>query len=169
MRAVVAFLIACALAAVIPLWAPGRMAQPTIAFPGWPPALEGHPLRALPLTDRESRFTRDFPGRIARFTDGRREWVARWVSAPTRTLHPAADCFRGSGYAITPLPLYRDVQGQSWGAFRAEKPSERLLVREIIRDGAGRTWSDASAWYWAATLNRTHGPWWAYTVAERAP
>jgi hypothetical protein len=168
MRAVVVFLIACALAAAAPLLEPTG-AAPLPPFPGWPAALEGHGLRPLPLSAREARFTQSFAGRVARFTDGRREWVVRWVAAPTRMLHPAADCFRGAGYTVTPLPLVCDAEGRHWGAFRAEKPSERLRVRECIRDDAGNSWSDASAWYWAAVLNRTRGPWWAYTVAERAP
>src|SRR5262244_3280163 len=72
-------------------------------FPGWPTHYEGRALVELPLTPREATFTQDFPGRVGRFSDGQREIIIRWVGAPTRLLHSAADCFRGSGYAITPI------------------------------------------------------------------
>ncbi|HOF87284.1 MAG TPA: archaeosortase/exosortase family protein [Armatimonadota bacterium] len=168
-RAIALFLAVCVAAAVIPCWTPPRAPRALTAFPGWPAALEGTPLRALPLSAREARFSRDFPGRVGRFSDGRREWIIRWVTTPTRTLHPAADCFRGSGYRLTPLALHVDAAGRRWGACLAARAGERLRVRECIVDGDGRHWSDVSAWYWAALLDRTRGPWWAYTVAERAP
>ena len=31
----------------------------------------------------------------------------------------------------------------------------------------GGSFCDVSAWYWAASLGRTRGPWWAVTVVER--
>jgi len=167
MRGVILFLLACALAAAAPLWSPTPSRLANEAFPGWPVSFEGNQLRALPHTAREKEFERGFPGRIGRFTDGRRELIVRWVTRETRMLHPAADCFRGLGYAVKPGTLYRDESGHCWSAFTARKGVERLRVRELIADTAGHTWSDPSAWYWAATLQRTRGPWWAYTVAER--
>jgi hypothetical protein len=167
MRGIILFLLAGALAAAVPLWSPPPSRPAGDAFPGWPSTFEGAPLRALPRTEREERFERGFPGRIGRFTDGRRELIARWVRQETRMLHPAVDCFRGLGYVVKPGPLHRDASGRCWSTFTARKGAERLRVRELITDAAGHTWSDMSAWYWAATLQRTRGPWWAYTVAER--
>ncbi len=166
-RAIALFALICLLAAAVPLASRSEHLV-TEDFPGWPVAMEGAALQPLPLSAREARFSRDFPGRVGRFSDGRREWIVRWVTTPTRTLHPAADCFRGSGYRITPLPLHVDAAGRHRGAFLAECADERLRVRECVVDGEGRQWSDVSAWYWAALLTRTRGPWWAYTVAERA-
>jgi hypothetical protein len=49
----------------------------------------------------------------------------------------------------------------------ATRGSERLRVRERIYTAAGDSWTDVSSWYWQAVLERTTGPWWAITVAER--
>ncbi len=97
MRDLILFVICCALAGIAPFLKPERT--------------------ALPLSDREQRFVSGFPGRIARFTDGKREIIVRWVTRETRMLHPAADCFRGMGYAIRPLPIYIDERGRHWGSF----------------------------------------------------
>ena len=119
-------------------------------FPGWPTRYEGRALIELPLTPREAAFVQDFPGRVGRFSDGRREIIIRWVGAPTRRLHPAADCFRGSGYGITPLPVRRDAAGAAMGCFRASHAARRMTVCELIRDEHGESWPDVSAWYWHA-------------------
>ncbi|HEY9286186.1 MAG TPA: hypothetical protein VIP46_22230 [Pyrinomonadaceae bacterium] len=135
-------------------------------FPGWPTHFEGRALTRLPLTEREERFGGDFPGRVARFTDGRRELVVRFVTGATRKLHPASDCFAGIGYRVRPLPLRVDGAGARWGAFTAERGGDRLRVYERIYAEAGGSWEDASAWYWAALGGASAGPWWAVTVAE---
>lgn len=156
-----------AAAALAPFAAkPPAPAIPAAAFPGWPDSFEGRPLTSLPLAGREAGFVRGFPGRVGRFSDGRREIVARWVVEPTRRLHPSADCFRGLGYRIAPADSERDALGRRWGAFRAVKGAQTLLVRELIAGADGRSWSDVSSWYWPAALGRAAGPWWAWTVAE---
>jgi hypothetical protein len=102
--ALTSFLLAAALAAMAPLWqcASAPSTEPTPAFAGWPDNFEGRPLTALPLTAAETRFAAGFPGRTARFTDGRREIIMRWIAAPSRKLHPASDCLRSTGYSIQP-------------------------------------------------------------------
>ncbi|MHB9026928.1 MAG: hypothetical protein ACYC7E_22565 [Armatimonadota bacterium] len=166
MRAVIPFIVTCLLAAIVPLYSPTVHHDPT-PFPGWPTSFDGVPLQALPLTTRERQFAQKFPGKIGRFTDGRREIVIRWVTQETRTLHSAADCFRGTGYTIMPAPLIRDTHHRYWSTFTAHKGGEQLRVRELITDTDGHAWNDVSAWYWSAVFQRTHGPWWAYSVAER--
>lgn len=168
--ATAAFLAAVAVAAACPLLprSPAPLESAAGTFPGWPPTFEGRALTELPLTSREREFVRDFPGRIARFSDGYREIILRWVTAPTRKLHPASDCFRGIGFAITPLPLRRDFAGKPMGCFRANHGPEQLTVCEMIRDDAGNTWSDVSAWYWTALFNSSRAPWWSVVVAEKS-
>jgi hypothetical protein len=136
-------------------------------FPGWPTSFEGRGLTQLPLSEREERFAGDFPGRIGRFTDGRREVIVRFVTDATRKLHPASDCFAGVGYRVRPLPLRVDEAGARWGSFTAERGGERLRVYERIHADSGGSWEDVSAWYWATAGGRSPGPWWAVTVAER--
>lgn len=165
------FTASCLLAAALPLREARdeRREASSASFPGWPATFEGRALHPLPLTEREERFAADFPGRIGRFSDGQRELVLRWVEAPTRQLHPAEDCFRGLGYTLVPQPSSRGADGATWHHFHAERAGTALRVSEAITDGAGGRWTDASAWYWSALLGRTKGPWWAITVAERAP
>src|SRR5262245_24389500 len=79
-----AFLLSAVAAAIVPLMdKAGGSASTSTRFGGWPTHYEGLALTELPLTQREVAFTRDFPGRVGRFTDGRREIIVRWVNAPT--------------------------------------------------------------------------------------
>ena len=163
------FFVGALVAALLPLQdrtASGVAAMP-VAFPGWPLHYDGHPLQQMPLARRELAFVRDFPGRVGRFSDGRREIILRWVGAPTRRLHPAAECFRASGYSIAALPAHRDGSGAPMGCFHASRGDESLKVCELIRDEQGQSWPDVSAWYWHVLLGTSTAPWWSLVVAER--
>jgi len=167
-RRVHLFLILCLAAALVPFLRGGSSGPaPTSSFPGWPPALDETPLVPLPLCEVDRRFTESFPGRIGKFTDGRREILIRWVPGATRKLHPASDCFRGMGYRVEPRPVMADALGRRWGSFAAARGGERAVVFERIYGGEGNQWSDVSAWYWSALLGRTSGPYWAVTLIER--
>ena len=162
-----ALLLAGTVAALAPLLERTRAAAADTPFPGWPSHYEGRQLTALPLTPRETAFVRDFPGRVGRFSDGRREIIIRFVGAPSRRLHSAADCLRASGYGITPLPARRDSSGATMGCFRATLHGAGMTVCELIRDDLGNSWSDVSAWYWDGMLRSSPPPWWSFVVAER--
>jgi hypothetical protein len=169
----VIYMIACSLAAAIPLLPTHSRDLATnssgATFPGWPTHFEGRTLTRLPLSEREERFGRDFPGKVARFTDGEREIIIRWVWEATRRLHPASDCFEGIGYRVRPAALRVDEAGARWGSFTATRGGEGLRVYErIYRDGGRDGWTDVSSWYWSAALSeKSAGPWWAITVAEK--
>jgi hypothetical protein len=167
--ALAAFFVAVIAAALAPLV--GRASDSVVVananFPGWPTTYEGRALTELPLTPREAAFVQDFPGRVGRFTDDRREIIIRWVGAPTRRLHPAADCFRGSGYSVTPMPVRKDAAGAAMSCFRASHGADTLVVCELIRDQRGASWPDVSAWYWSGMLGTSAAPWWSFVVAER--
>jgi hypothetical protein len=166
--AVIVFALACAGAALAPLiQGPQAKVAGADGFPGWPAQFEGAALTQLPLSPIEERFGQNFPGRVGRFTDGRREIILRWVAAGTRKLHPAGDCFKANGYALVALPI-SVKDGQRWSGFTAERGTQKLEVRERIHDAAGAQWSDVSSWYWAVQLGKTSGPWWAVTVARSA-
>ena len=168
--AALAFLIAAISAALAPLLVQGDRGRADLftGFPGFPSTFEGQQLSPLALTPREALLSRDFPGRVGRFSDGKREIIVRWVAEPTRRLHPAADCFRGIGYTITPLPLRKAATGSPMGCFRATRHDGAMTVCEAIRDEHGQTWPDASSWYWNALLGETHGPWWSVVIAEKS-
>ena len=136
-------------------------------FPGWPARFDGKPLQQLELSEREERFIRDFPGHIARFTDGEREFIIRWTVQPSRTIQSAWDRFHGLGYKLHFGPIWRDQQGDPWRTFEAINPDESLRVSEQIHDEAGNSWTDISSWYWAALLGKTDGPWWLVTIIEK--
>jgi len=170
-RALGLHLIVCALAAAAP-FVP-RPPRPAAAAPfAWPAAFpsqfEGRALTALPLGERDRRFADDFPGQIGRFSDGAREIILRHTTRATRRLHPASDCLRASGFAIDPLPARRGPDGRTWGCFAARKPPDALRVCEQVRDAAGRSWPDPSAWYWPALTGASPGPWSSTTIVERA-
>ncbi len=163
------FLIICVAVALVPLAMGSKSAsinsKEKSGFPGWPTTFENRALTRLPLSALEARFARDFPGHIARFTDGKREVIMRWVATPTRKLHPAADCFRANGYIVTPRPI-REAGDQRWATFFAVHGTAKFLVSERIHDQSGRQWSDVSAWYWANQIGDGGGSW-AVTVAQR--
>ena len=168
MKRLAVFYAMCALAAATP-WLRDR-AEPTTVheFPGWPMQFEGAALRAVPLEERERRFTEGFPGKIAKFQAGDRQLVLRWVERPTRQLHPAADCYRGSGYQTEPAPMRTGPDGRRWSCFAAHHDDDSVQVCEQLRDNAGNWWPDVSAWYWAALVGQSEGPWWAVTMIEPA-
>jgi len=172
MRRITFYVAACLLAALSPwLFAqskPQCCESSQLLLPVWPESFEGRTLTRLPLSEREQRFSRDFPGQTARFTDGQREIIIRRVTEATRKLHPASDCFESIGYRVRPLPLRIDKTGARWGSFMAARGGERLRVYErIYTDDGGSSWSDVSAWYWAAMDGKDVGAWWSVVIAEK--
>lgn len=136
-------------------------------FPGWPKQFDGLTLRQLDLSGHGERFARDFPGQIASFTDGEREFIIRWLTRPSRSVRSAWDCFQGTGHTLNVgLLIWRDPQGRRWRTFDAKGSDETLRVFERIYDDAGQIWTDVSSWYWAALLRKTEGPWWIVTIVE---
>ncbi|MEO5672953.1 MAG: hypothetical protein ABIR26_19865 [Ramlibacter sp.] len=162
-----ALLPACALWGAVATWArPAAAEGPRRQALELPTQWQGQPLRPLALSDVEQRFARQFPGTLARMTDGRQVLVLRAVHRPTRMLHPAADCYRGLGYSIARQQLELDAQRHMWRCFEATRAGQHLRVCERIVDSQGAGFTDASAWYWAAALGHSQGPWQAITVAS---
>jgi hypothetical protein len=95
-------------------------AKGTLAsVPVWT-SFEGRSLSPLPISDLEKSFYSRFPGGLARYSDGRREILVRYVTQKTRRLHPAADCLRGSGFQIAD-DRPEVVRGQLWHGFLARR------------------------------------------------
>ncbi|MET1077821.1 MAG: exosortase Q [Pseudomonas sp.] len=150
------------------LRAPAEPVAPA-AYVEWPRQFAGRTLRPLALSAVEQRFAEQFPGAIARFTDGQQQLSLRHVTAATRKLHPAADCYRGLGYRIRDIALERRPDDARQGlqrCFVAERRGARIRVCEYIEDARARTFSDTSAWYWAALSGQSEGPWRAVTLAR---
>ena len=152
--------LAAALAPLLP-----RREAPPAATPNWPAEYEGRRLTPLAPAPEDAALARGFPGRIARFSDGRRQLVLRGVAIPTRQLHPASDCFRALGYTIAPAPMRMTPAGAS-SCFEARRGGKAMRVCERISDSRGQSFADASAWYWPALLGSSQGPWLAVTVVE---
>ena len=144
------------------------VAHAAIVQPEWPNDYDGARIRPLALSEVEQRFATQFPGAIARFTDERRVITLRHVTAPTRKLHPAADCYRGLGYRVSQIALAQRADAPAarlQRCFLATKHGRRLRVCEYIEDAAGNSFTDTSAWYWAAARGASRGPWLAVTTA----
>ena len=131
-----------------------------------PASWDGHALRPLALSAVEQRFAAQFPGHVARLTDGEQVLVWRDVQRPTRMLHPAADCYRGLGYRIEQARLEQDAQDRLWRCFTATRQGQQVRVCERIVDAKGQAFTDASSWFWAAQLGQSTGPWQAVTLAR---
>jgi exosortase/archaeosortase family protein len=137
-------------------------------FPGWPDVFEGRPLMPVVNTEEGRAFTSGFPGKTQVFRQEERLVVLRWITAASRAVHPAADCFRARGYRVESKGLVKDAGGALWSEFTAARGEEGWRVRERWRDpSCGDEWTDVSAWWWAAQKRETRGPWYAETVAWR--
>jgi hypothetical protein len=169
MRGFISFITISALAAIVPFFpVDSGSIQKTHMHPQWPKNFEGRKLKQISLSENELVFTKNYPGKMAKFTDGKRNIAIKLVYHPTRKLHPANDCYKGAGYSIKPLPIYVDKNGNRWGQFSAIKNNEEIRVTERIFDNQGNSWTDVSSWYWAALFeDKTLGPWWAMTVSEQ--
>ena len=133
----------------------------------WPQILDGQPLRPLALSTVERRFANQFPGRIGRFSTGDAAVTLRSVDRPTRMLHPATDCYRGLGYKIMDSRLETDAEARLWRCFTAWRDGQAYRVCERIEAADGEGFTDTSAWFWAASLERSSGPWLAVTKVRR--
>lgn len=131
-----------------------------------PTMYEGKKLRPVPLAGNEAEFAKNFPGKIAVFQTDKQTIILRRVYQATRQLHPAADCYRASGFKITNLPRQKDHQGISWNVLLAQKSTKKLQIRERIYDDSGQNYTDVSQWYWAAFWGQTRGPWWSITTVS---
>ncbi len=173
MRLTALHLLVCAVAALAPLVTPeppdgagAELTESSVAFPGWPPSMDGRALTPLALTADDARFAGDTGGRVARFTDGDVEVLIRWAAAPTRHLHPSAVCFRSAGWTIMPLPRHIDGLRREWTSYEIERDGVRRVVRERVEDSVGRSWPEPTDWYWASLLGEASGPAFSYTVVR---
>jgi exosortase/archaeosortase family protein len=163
-----AFVAACAITALLPFAdLRAKPAATDAGFPGWPEMFEGKPWIRLRKPETAAAFASGFSGQTAVFKQAdNRIVVMRWIREASRGVHPAADCFRASGYTVKPGGLVRDANGVMWAEFFATLNGETWRVRERWHDENGGAWTDVSAWYWSAV--RGGGPWWSVTVAGRA-
>jgi hypothetical protein len=165
--ALVALALGCAM---LPLGLTRSTAPAAAAHAEWPTQYRGQALQPLAMSAVERRFAAQFPGRIARFAvaDGS-ELVLRDVARPTRMLHPAADCWRGIGWRIEATRLETDADALLWRCFDAVREGQRVRVCERIVDANGHAFTDTSAWFWAASFQKSPGPWQAITKVESRP
>jgi hypothetical protein len=162
------FLTMVVAATLAPLTSRSSRTVEALAFPGWPDHYETRKIVPLPPAPEDGWLARQFPGRIARFSDGQRQIVLRWVAGPTRLLHPAAQCLRGAGYTIAPAPMRRSADGAAMSCFRAGRDDRTVLVCERIFEGQ-RSWPDVSAWYWHALLTDAPNGYWSVLEVANLP
>ncbi|MFD1786133.1 hypothetical protein ACFSC3_00970 [Sphingomonas floccifaciens] len=161
------FLLAlAAFAAAAAPFVPQRSAPPP-AEVVWPTQVDGRPLTRIAPTAFDRRLARDFPGRIARFSDGRSQVVLRHVGEATRQLHPVRDCFAAIGYRVVPVPMQRSPNGALSSCFEATRDGRTLRICERVVATDGSSMPDVSSWYWPALLGTSPGPWLAITIVTR--
>lgn len=131
------------------------------SFPGWPETFEGEVLHSVPLSENEKVWFKSFPGKIARFRTDNQNLIIRWVTTPTRKLHPVQDCLKATGYRIQPAPLRYDRHKKLWGCVYAEKDGKVFTACEQLQDAEGNSYSDISTWFWQSILGYSNGPWWS--------
>jgi hypothetical protein len=154
-------------AALAPLFPSGTEVGGVAGSPRpWPTSYESRPITPLPAAPEDRLLAGRFPGRIARFSDGRRQIVLRQVDAATRRLHPARDCFRAIGYEIAPAPMRLAPGRGPASCFTATRGGRHFVACEQVADAHGRTWPDISSWYWSALLGTSSGPWLASLTVE---
>lgn len=134
--------------------------------PEWPTTLDGTILIPIPLTERDKQYLEDFPGTFARFKNGEREVLIRYVTKPTRKLHPVSDCLRGMGYSVRPIAARLNTDGQILSCVRAEGFGSPKRVCEYISDLHKNTFADPSSWFWSSTLGKSKGPWFDISFIE---
>ena len=162
-----ALLLSMAAAAITPLLARHDNPRAVLApLREWPHEFRGRPLIEIPMNEDERRFLADFPGAVARFSDGENDILMRWVHLPTRRLHPAEDCYRGWGYEVSQSRIHNDRDGTQWRCFTARIGGKEREVCEQLRDLEGTHFTDVSSWFWSATLHETTGPWLVTTVSR---
>lgn len=122
-------------------------------FPGWPEKWENRYLEPLPLTQSEASFANRFPGKLGVFSNGPDKIVIRWITRPTRKLHSASDCLKAVGF---------EIDQERDGTFIAIGDRGTYIVEETIYNDTDN-WNNVTKWFWAATLRKTEGPWWAVT------
>jgi hypothetical protein len=154
-------------ASAAPLLSPATTAASITSTP-WPTSFEGRPITRIAPAPAHRFLARQFPGQVARFSDGRRQIVLRRVAVATRTLHPASDCFRAIGYTIEPVAMRIAPDGKPASCFTATRDGRTLIACEQVRGAAEEAWPDVSSWYWAALLGRSAGPWTASLTVEQA-
>lgn len=190
-----ALLLACATAAsltMLPGGIPAASANTTTV--PWPKTWQGEPLNPMPLPSEWDSFLSGFPGAWAQFRVGDTGKVVlmRYCTAATRMLHPAENCYLALGGRCMPMSSLRDERGHVWSRFEYADPdgSRRVVSQCYFAPAAtdagdpfpaqagelsdwlhgATSWSDASAWYWAASLpgSRVFATL-AITVAEPEP
>ena len=135
-------------------------------FPGWPDGFEGRPWTRVRRPEGPATVFSQQTIASAVFRQDERKVVLRWIRNPTRTVHPASDCFRARGYDVERARLVRDASGFTWSEFTVRREGEYWRVRERLFSESGETWTDVPAWYWSVWRRPGSGPWWAVTAVE---
>ncbi len=94
--------------------------------------------------------------------------LLREIKRPSRSVHPAEDCFRGSGYSIEHASIWKDPYERNWRRFYASREGTRWEVRQRIEGADGRNSSDVSQWFWNAATGRSVGPWRMWVMIQEA-
>ncbi|MEM6820378.1 MAG: hypothetical protein AAF558_00355 [Verrucomicrobiota bacterium] len=128
-------------------------------LPSWPQYWLGQHLQPVDFEIDEQRFYQAFPGKAAAFTDGNRRIIFRWITRPSRKVHPVRHCLSAQGFSIEKESVIFDKFEHPWRRLQATKKQKTFVVLEQIQDGEGKFFTDVSAWFWNGILGKSKGPW----------
>jgi hypothetical protein len=129
---------------------------------------EGQALRPTAPDALERRFALMGKAQVQQYASRDATLLVRTVHSVSRSLHPAADCYRAIGYSLSEIKL-RQRKDATWLCFVASKNGSREQICERVESLAdGSSFTDTSSWFWAAALGKSKGPWRAITVREAA-
>lgn len=121
-----------------------------------------------PTGEGFARLLSGGPGRPRIYESGGSVILLREMERPSRSVHPAEDCFRGAGYSIDYAPLWKDPYERNWRTFYATRDGRRWEVRQRIEGNHGWSGSDVSQWFWSAATGQSQGPWKMWVVVKEA-
>lgn len=107
-------------------------------------------LTKCPPTKLEQEFAKKFPGRIETYHHAGGMLILRQVKGATRKLHNTSTCLRASGFKLTPRPPFQDKDGKLWQTYKARNAKNQLVVKSVITDEHGKSWSTVEDWFWHA-------------------
>lgn len=101
-------------------------------------------------TKLEKAFQKEFPGSVETYQHEKGILIFREVNGPTRKLHNTSVCLSSSGFKVSDYQETVDGSNRTWETYRARNAKNNLMVKTLIIDDAGNTWSNVESWFWDA-------------------
>jgi len=101
-------------------------------------------------TKLEQEFAKQFPGQTATYRHDKGTLILCQVSGATRKLHNTSTCLASRGFKLSNPKQDMDSQSRIWQTYRARNAKNNLIVKSIILDEVGNSWTSVEDWFWSA-------------------